>query len=474
MDRRRATPLWFRGMTESASLRAPALEGDDALTRLPATEVARRVRAGELDPVDLTEATLRRIEALEPRLHAFVAVMAESARREAVALRSRGDLESLPLAGVPVAVKDNVEIAGEPTLHGSRATPRTPAAADALIVERLRKAGAVVVGRTALPELAIWPFTEPEAFETARNPWNTERTTGGSSGGSAAAVAARMAAIAVASDGGGSIRIPAACCGLVGVKPAPGVVPLPGPRPEHWYGLSAFGALARTVADAALGVDVMAGTTAYRDPAPPARALRIAVSTKHPAAGAPVAREVRDSVDSVAKVLAGAGHTVERADPRYPMLPLEFLVRWLGGIAQDAEGLDVAQLEKRTQAMVKMGRRVQGRARSASDSRFAAYIREWLSKWDLLITPVLAKPPVAIGRWRGKGWVPTTLGISRWMGYTPPWNLAGVAGVAVPVAQSAGGMPLAVQLLAPAGSEPLLLSVAAQLEQNRPLPQPPI
>jgi amidase len=140
--------------------------------------------------------------------------------------------------------------------------------ADDQLVARLRAAGCVVIGKTQMPELAIWPFTEPAAFAATRNPWRLDRTTGGSTGGGGAAVAAGMAAIALGSDGGGSIRIPAACCGTFGVKPGPGVVPVAGGVSEHWLGLTAFGPLARTVADAALALDILAGTTGYRDSSP--------------------------------------------------------------------------------------------------------------------------------------------------------------------------------------------------------------
>jgi amidase len=444
-----------------------------ALTRLSATEMARLVRSRELDPVELIEATLRRIDETDPELHAFVHVMHDSARAEAAALRNRAGIDTLALAGVPVAVKDNVDVAGEPTTHGSRATSRQPASEDALLVRRLRDAGAIVVGRTVMPELAIWPFTEPEAYAAARNPWDRQRTPGGSSGGSAVAVAAHMAALAVASDGGGSIRIPAACCGLVGVKPAPGVVPVPGARGEHWYGLSAFGCLARNVEDAALGVDVMAGSTAYRHPQPPDRPLRIAVSTRHPVFGARLSGDIRAAVDAVASALAGAGHDVHRANPRYPMLPTQFTSRWLAGIAEDAEGLDVTQMESRTQAMVRRGRRAQRKVQPAAQSAFAAYARQWFTRHDLLLTPILAMPPVRIGTWQGKGWLPTMLGVARWMGYANLWNVAGAAAVAIPAGTTRDGLPIGVQLVGPAGSEARLLAVAAQVEQLRPFPALP-
>lgn len=446
---------------------------DDSLTRLPATEMARLVRSRTLDPVDLLEASLRRIAALEPHLHAFIAVLEGSARDQAERLRERSDIDRLPLAGVPVAVKDNIGIAGEPTTHGSRATSQAPAAEDSTIVRRLRHAGAVIVGRTVMPELAIWPFTEPEAFEAPRNPWNLDRTPGGSSGGSAVAVAARMAALAVGSDGGGSIRVPAACCGIVGVKPAPGLVPLPGGNSEHWHGLTAFGPLARNVSDAALLLDVLSDSHRYRDPVPATSGLRVAISTRHPVFGVRPSGEIRAALSSTATALAAAGHTVACANPRYPMMPTQFTSRWLAGIAQDATRVDMAQVEPRTAAMVRRGRRAHRKVRAASEGKFAKYIQGWMSRCDVLVTPVLSSPPVPIGKWSGQGWLSTMLGVGRWT-YTSMWNVAGVAAVAIPAGITGDGMPLGVQLIGPTGSESLLLSIAAQLEQAKPWPMAPV
>src|SRR3954464_9785727 len=219
---------------------------------------AELVRSGGVSSRELVELYLERIERLDPQLNAFRVVMAERALAEAdqadARRRSGGDR---PLLGVPIALKDNVDVAGELTTHGTNAYG-PPATADAEIVTRLRGAGAVILGKTHLPELAIFPWTESSTFGATRNPWDPNFTTGGSSGGSGAAVAAGLAAAGMASDGGGSIRIPAACCGLYGLKPQRGRVSLM-PDREHWYGLSVFGSGTRSVIDSALWLDVVAG-----------------------------------------------------------------------------------------------------------------------------------------------------------------------------------------------------------------------
>ena len=207
-----------------------------------------------MSPVDVLEAHLDRIEALDPTMKAFQVVRRDEALAEAAVLADRQDLDALPLAAVPVGVKDNVDVAGTPTRQGSAGTSSAPAERDDELVSRLRSAGCVVIGKTQMPELAIWPFTEPTAFPVTRNPWDLDRTPGGSTGGGAAAVAAGMTALALGSDGGGSLRVPAACCGIVGLKPGAGVVPLAGGAAAHWYGMTAFGPLARTVSDTAIAL----------------------------------------------------------------------------------------------------------------------------------------------------------------------------------------------------------------------------
>jgi amidase len=448
---------------------AQPVTGD--LCALSATEMASQVRDRLISPAELVRAHLDRIAARDPAIRAFQVVRAEKAMAEAVALADRADLGELPLAGVPVAIKDNVDVAGEPTRMGSAATSLEPAATDDELVARLRAAGCIVIGKTQMPELAIWPFTEPRFAAASRNPWDRSRTPGGSTGGGAAAVAAGLAALALGSDGGGSIRIPAACCGLFGLKPTTGLVPLPGGRGEHWLGLSAFGPLARTVADAAAMLDVLAGTTSYTNPRPPDRRLRIAFSARHPLPGAKAAPAIQASLDRAVSLLSKAGHDVVPGSPAYPpTLGLRFNSRWLAGIAQDADGLDHSALEARTRRMARLGARLVKRARPASSDSFAHRAGDWFSSYDVLLTPTLTRGAFPVGTWDGKGWVRTMLGVANWL-YTPPWNLAGLPAASVPFGQDEAGLPIGLQLVGARGSEATLLGLASQIEQLRPWPQ---
>jgi len=454
-------------MSDTSRIEEQAAVPADLLT-WPALEIARAVRERLLDPAAVIRAHLARIDEADPQIHAFQEVRRDGALADAAGLAQRPDLSELPLAGVPVAIKDNTDVAGLPTRQGSAATPAGPAGRDDELVRRLRAAGAIPIGKTQQPELAAWPFTEPEAYPATRNPWDLSRTPGGSTGGGAAAVAAGMAALALGSDGGGSLRVPAACCGLVGVKPAPGRVPLAGGASEHWYGMTSFGPMARSAADAAVALAVLAGDS---DPAPvpPPGPLRIAVSGRHPMAGARVAPAVRGALAGAAELLREAGHTLVAAKPPYPAsLGLRFSRRWLAGIAQDAEGLPAGGLEARTRAMAGLGKRMARGVTPASADPFAARAADWLGHYDALITPVLARPAVPVGAWAGQHWTRATLGSGNWL-FTTPWNLAGLPAASVPFGTDQG-LPLAVQIIAPPGGERTVLALAAQIEQLRPWP----
>jgi amidase len=446
-------------------------------------EQAELVRRGEVSSRELTELSVTRIERLEPQLNAFRTVLAERALDEAGrADERRAGGEQAPLLGVPIAVKDNVDVAGEVTAHGTGAYEGA-AIDDSALVRRLREAGAVIVGKTNLPELAIWPFTESETWGITRNPWDPARSPGGSSGGSAAAVASGMVPVAHASDGGGSIRIPAACCGLFGLKAQRGRVSMM-PDAEHWYGLSVFGCVSRTVLDSAIFYDVVRGHVdgdAHVAPEPPtsfaeaARTapgkLRIAFSTK-PIQPGPVAAAVKKAVHDTAELLRSLGHDVRERNPSWGFQLPAFLPRYLAGIRDDAARIaHPERLEARTRRLVSFGERLRKRPLRralASERKHAERLGALFAEFDVLITPTLARLPVAAGRWHGKGAFTTINGIARYVPFTTPWNVTGQPAAAVPAGFSEEGLPLSVQLVGRPAGETTLLSIAAQLEAERP------
>jgi amidase len=428
---------------------------------LSAVDIAAAVRSGEVAARDVVAEHLDRIGLVNDGLGAFVRVRAAAALAEAEAVDRRPDRGELRLAGVPVAVKDNVPVAGEPMRMGSRAAPDVPQPQDHPVVRRLREAGAVVVGVTSMPELALYPFTD-SAFGVARNPWNTLRTPGGSSGGSAAAVAAGMVPVAHGNDGLGSIRIPAACCGLIGVKPGPGVVPA-GAGAGGWDGLLENGPLATTAADAALMLGVMAGTV--YDLAPPPR-LRVAVSVKPTGPGVAIHRGLKQVTRECGDVLAGLGHVVSRADPRYPAwVTPELVGRWLAVAVSEMSCLEGDGTERRTRRHARAGRLVL-RVRppqAGSRLRLRDALDPFFDRHDLLVMPSLAWPCPPARRWGEGSWLRSVIAALRFAPMTGIWSLAGFPAVSVPAGMAAG-MPGSVQLVAGPGQEALLLAVAAELE----------
>jgi amidase len=433
---------------------------------------AELVRSGAVTARALVAASLERIGRLDPSLNAFRVVRAERALAEAGAAQARVDAgEAAPLLGVPIAVKDNMDVAGELTTHGTGIVDEA-ATQDAEVVRRLRAAGAIVVGKTNMPELALWPqLTDSQAWGATRNPWDPARTTGGSSGGSAAAVAAGMVAGALGSDGGGSIRIPSAACGLFGLKPQRGRVPLV-PDDDHWLGLTCFGPMTRTVADAALLLDVVADGEhdfARAAATAPAR-LRIAVSTKPTLPAKPKAA-AREAVASTADLLRSLGHVVRERDPDHGQVQPLFGPRYARGAWLDAQRLERrAELEKRTRGIVRVGGRMErmaARARAKEAAR-AARINAIFDEHDVLMTPVTAAQPLPVGRFDGAGAARTFLGAGEFACYTAVWNVTGQPAAAVPAGFDADGMPMAVQLVAPPDGEATLFALAAQIEQARP------
>ncbi|KAA9162279.1 amidase [Amycolatopsis acidicola] len=434
-----------------------------------AAEWAEGVRAGRVDPVALTEKVLHGIEAADRVVGAFRKVRAQQALAEAQALATRSDLGELPLAGVPVAVKDVADIRGEYASWGSAAVPERPAAEDGEIVRRLRAAGAVIVGLTRVPELCIWPMTDsPEAI--TRNPWNPAYTAGGSSGGSAAAVAAGLVPIAHGTDGLGSIRLPSAMCGLVGIKPGADLLSESG-----WYGMSAHGSLATTVTDAALLLSVLANQpelAGLTEPGP----LRVAVSTDLPLTHAPVPKALCDAVFHTADVLAAQGHSVERATPDYGVeATLGIAARWFGGPSEQADELDEQLLQPRTRAQVRFGRvlRKAGLIKPGTKERWLARANRFFEDYDILLTPALATLPPKAERWHTRSCPANALPSIRVAGFAGLWNLAGFPAMTVPAARHPNGLPIGIQLVTTPRGESRLLGLAAQLERLNPWPRLP-
>ena len=431
---------------------------------------AQLIRGGEVSPRELVEALLERIERIDPHLNAFRVVLAEEALQEAErAASALTGPDAPPLLGVPIAIKDDTDVAGEVTPHGSSAYG-APAQADAEVVRRVRAAGAIVIGKTNVPELEIFPFTESLRWGVTRNPWDLSRTPGGSSGGSAAAVAAGLVGGALGSDGGGSVRIPAAACGIFGLKTQRGRIP----KHPNWNGLSVYGPLTRGVRDAALLLEVLSGDSGFVAASERAPGkLRVAVSTKVPPGTiAPLAPEMRGAVDDAAALLGAIGHTVSPRDPDYGMLTANFLARYLRGIREEAAAMaHPDRLESRTKGMARLGglfpQAVLKRANDAAE-RDAARVGAIFEDHDVLLTPVLATLPPKVGRWEGKGALWTFNGVARFVPFTPAWNHVGFPAASIPVGASAEGVPLCVQLIGRPGGEATLLSLAAQMEAERP------
>ncbi len=473
--------------------------------------LAELARRGEVAPIELVEEAIARIEARNPALNAVVLKLYDSARAAA-----RGPLAG-PFAGVPFLIKDlGATVAGTPTSEGNRRLAQIVREADNELVARYRKAGLVFVGKTNVPEFGLAPVTESAALGPCRNPWDPTRTSGGSSGGSAAAVAARMAPFAHASDGGGSIRIPASCCGLVGLKPTRGRTPSGPIEGEAWRGFTVSHAVTRSVRDCAALLDATQGgdvgapyeikppARPYLDEvaAPPGR-LRVAF-TVAPLLADSVHADCVAGVQAAAALLAELGHEVVEATPPFDREPL--IEAFMKIIAAET-GVDVERAAALVGGSLGPGdfeaatyvTGLLGRSWSASDYAGAArYLQRWgrqvgafFADYDVLLTPTLAQPPLpigavkpspaenailaAVGRLRAGGLFRLSgLAIQlvkkplSFMPYTPMFNITGQPAISLPLHWNAAGLPIGVQFVARMGDEATLFRLAGQLEQARP------
>ncbi len=441
-----------------------------------AVELAAAVRSGNLTAVEATLAALSRVERHDARIGAFQVVRTERALAEAAALDARADLAALPLAGVPIVIKDNIPVAGEPLRIGSAATSAEPQPSDHELVARLRAAGAIIIGLTRVPELCVFGTTDSH-FGISRNPWNTDRTPGGSSGGSAAAVAAGIVPFAHGNDGMGSIRGPAGNCGLFGLKPGGGVVPQ-NIGFDSWGGMSENGPLATTVADAALLLSVMADRPELANPVEPRNPLRIAIAAGEPSVLVKLDPEWRRALEETAGALRAAGHTVTETAFPYDPNPLPLLARWFAGTAADARGLDATLLKPRTRTHARLGRFASrmGLLRSGPVDRSRTKITSFFDDYDVLITPTLARSGPEAGLWSNRSWFANLASNIRYAPYQSTWNLLDWPAANVPAGWHAvDAVPLGVQIVAPphpnAEGEALILSLALQLERIRPWPR---
>ncbi|HEY4450670.1 MAG TPA: amidase [Solirubrobacteraceae bacterium] len=464
---------------------------DSELMFRSAIELAAMVRSGEVSSRELVELSLQRIEELNPALNAFVEIDAERALATAAAI---GPGDERPFAGVPTAIKNNRPVENLRLTYGCPLMADHVCGYDHNVTRRLREAGFVIVGTTTLPEYGILPVSEAQLFGPTRNPWDLERTPGGSSGGAAAAVASGMLPIAHGNDGGGSLRIPAACCGLVGLKPSRGRI---SPAPELGdSSLGIDGMLTRGVADTAALLDVLAGyepgdATWAPAPAQPfaqsaavePRSLRIACTLTPPIPGTPVDPLCARAVEDAAELLRSLGHEVEEVEPPWQEPALQELfgavfsnhialsIAYSGIIAgRTPTAEDMEPMSWAIFSMIGKLNAIEGMGAGVQLQAFARRLVSFLLPYDALLTPALAERPLPIGTLDTAA--PDPLATFSRSGvftpFTPIFNASGQPGISIPLFEGDDGLPLAVQLVGRPAGEGALLALAAQLEAARP------
>ena len=462
-----------------------------------ATELAEMVRSGEVSSRELVETSLERIEELNPALNAFVDVDAERALVAADAVRP-GDQR--PFAGVPTAIKNNRPVQGLRLTYGCGLMAENMCQYDHNVTRRLKDAGFVIVGTTTLPEYGILPVSEARIFGPTRNPWDLERTPGGSSGGAAAAVASGMLPVAHGNDSGGSVRIPAACCGLVGLKPSRGRISAAPELGDSSLGID--GMLTRTVADTAAILDVLAGyepgdATWAPPPAQPftqsaASApgpLRIAATTLPPVPEAVVDPICAQAVSDAAELLRSLGHEVEEVEPPWQDDGLRELfgvvfsnhialsIGYSGAVAgRGVGGISSEDMEPMSWAIFSMMQglsAIEGMGAAVRLQQFARRLVSFLAPYDALLTPALAERPLPIGTLDTAAPEPmsTFTRSGLFTPFTPVFNASGQPGISLPLYHGEDGLPLAVQLVGRPAGEGALLALAAQLEAALPWAQ---
>lgn len=464
------------------------------LAFMSALEQAQLIRSREISPVDLVNLYLDRIQMLDSHVGSFVTVTAEQALEDA---KTKADLiatydqmssaELPPFLGVPIAIKDLTAVQGVRCAYGTPALLDNMSAQDDAVVTRIKRAGFTILGKTAVSELGSLPYTEPIGLPAARNPWSLDHTPGGSSGGSAAAVAAGLSPIAQGSDGGGSVRGPAFCCGLVGMKPARGRISF-APLGDHQSGISVNGILARTVPDAAALLDVMSGYVVgdpywLPDPEQPflqvaqraaqgsIRPHRIAYSTEVLPIGK-AAPDCQRAVLETAKRLEALGHHLEPNCPDFSGLVEPFVVLWRAGVG--TAGLPPEVLSPFNRWLLSQSDTSGDYLKAVGAVQMIARrIVAFFNQYDALLLPGYLHPPIRIGEWANLPPEETLQRIIHWIAPCPPANASGQPAIAIPTGLSSEGLPIGVQLMGRPADEATIIALAAQLEAAYPWHQRP-
>ncbi|MDC4233898.1 amidase family protein [Actinomyces sp. B33] len=476
-----------------------------------ARETAADVRAGRITARSVVEETLARIARLDPALNAFTVVRAQAALAEADALDAHGPHQG-PLAGVPIAVKEEYDVAGDVTSLGGAANTR-PASRDCETIRRLREAGAVIVGRTNMPEFGQVPAGESEHHGATLNPWDLSRSPGGSSAGSAVAVAAGIVPIAMGADGGGSLRIPASACGVFGLKPTRGRVSS-APLAEHWHGLATFGAITRTAEDMALVMEVISGNdpvdrwrvveagtgargadedsswdeagavpTVLSAPgvlAAPDRPLRILVATPSIMPGAHPSPEVAEAIRGFAERLGAAGHDVREGRVRWPWATAPFLALYAAGVYEESRQVDDPKaLASTTRTIAAVGARVRPwavRAAERSAERMRLRVQEAFGGADLILIPTLLGEPGGAHDLEGRNALSALAASTPVVSNTALFNVTGHPAASMFAGLTPEGLPVGAQVVARSGCEGLILRLARDLDAHGGVsgPVPPI
>lgn len=447
----------------------------------PALTQARLIRQGEISPLELVELYLERIERFNSQLGCYYTVAAEMALTEArtkteLLAQDKYSTATAPLFGVPIAIKDLNPVAGLPCSYGCVALKERLASYDDGVVSRIKQGGLIILGKTATSELGSLPYTEPPGFPPTRNPWNLNYTPGGSSGGSASAVAAGLSSLAQGSDGGGSIRGPAFCCGLVGIKPSRGRVSH-APVGDYQSGISTNGPLGRTVADAAALLDVMSGYITG-DPywlerpeisfleatrrVPPSLKIAYSFGTIPEITIAPICEQ---QVIQTVETLEEMGHILEPACPDFSGLITPFTEVWQAGAT--ASGIPVEALSSFNSWLATQSGSAGEYLRAVGQmQRQAREIVAFFVDFDVLLLPTYLHPPIAIGEWADLSPSETLEKIIQWIAPCPPVNATGLPAIALPTGFDDQGLPVGIQLIGRPASEVTLIALAAQLEAS--------